>query len=269
MRVNRRNVVWGVICAAQCCFLSPCMAQDPPPVRDDKPAVQENSPPQVDDQPVKLVAEDSEWRSLFPKEGLGLWEVTDFGPGGTVRTEGDEWVLEAGEPLTGINLKKPAEFPRNDFEIELQCKRVEGSDFLCGLTFPVGEEYCSFIAGGWGGGLVGLSSINGMDASENSTSSYIEFKNGEWYKFRVRVDDTLVQAWIDDKEVIRQEREHYKFSTRIEVSVSQPLGLSAFRSMVAVKDFRWRALKAPAAAGTPSAENPAGGAKVQAVKPIE
>jgi len=81
-----------------------------------------------------------------------------------------------------------------------------------------------------------------MDASENSTSSYLGFDNGKWYKFRIRVDELEVRAWIDDKEVIRQERDGYEFSTRIEVYASQPLGLSVFRSTVAVKDFKWRPL---------------------------
>ena len=83
-----------------------------------------------------------------------------------------------------------------------------------------------------------------MDASENSTSSYLGFDNGQWYQFRVRVDDEYVRAWIDDKEVIRQERDQYEFSTRIEVYACRPLGLCVFQSTVAVKDFKWRPLTA-------------------------
>jgi len=182
------------------------------------------------------------WRPLLPEMGLEGWEITDFGTQGKVRRDAEQLILEMGDPLTGINLKKPAEFAKSNYEISLECQRIEGNDFLCGLTFPVGNEFCSFIAGGWGGGLVGLSSINGMDASENSTSSYLGFDNGKWYKFRIRVDELEVRAWIDDKEVIRQERDGYEFSTRIEVYASQPLGLSVFRSTVAVKDFKWRPL---------------------------
>lgn len=204
-------------------------------------------------EPPALIADGSEsqdkakkkeeaWRTLLPAMGLEGWEITDFGTQGKVRRDGEQLILEMGDPLTGINLKKPAEFAKSNYEISLECQRIEGNDFLCGLTFPVGDEFCSFIAGGWGGGLVGLSSINGMDASENSTSSYLGFDNGKWYKFRIRVDELEVRAWIDDKEVIRQERDGYEFSTRIEVYASQPLGLSVFRSTVAVKDFKWRPL---------------------------
>ena len=37
------------------------------------------------------------------------------------------------------------------------------------------------------GGVVGLSSIGGFDASENETTQFVEFKNGQWYKIRLRV----------------------------------------------------------------------------------
>ncbi len=211
----------------------------------------------------KSAKEEEGWRSLLPEKGLEGWEVTDFGSEGEVRREGEQLILEMGDPLTGINLKKPAEFAKTNYEVSVECQRMDGNDFLCGLTFPIGDEFCSFIAGGWGGGLVGLSSINGMDASENSSSSYTNFENGKWYKFRVRVDEQEVRAWIDDKQVIRQEREGYEFSTRIEVYPSQPLGLCVFRSTVAIKDFKWRPL--PKEKTDESTESPeAKGAKTDA-----
>ena len=58
--------------------------------------------------------------------------------------------------MTGITWTN--EVPTNNYEISLEAMRVEGSDFFCALTFPVGNDPCSFIVGGWGGGVVGLSS---------------------------------------------------------------------------------------------------------------
>jgi hypothetical protein len=180
------------------------------------------------------------WISLLPEKELDGWEVTDFYGHGEVKRNGDVLVFTPGKPLTGINYKK--EFPSEHFEIEMEARRIKGNDFLCGLTFPVGKGFCSFIGGGWGGGLVGLSSIDGSDASENSTSSNIDFKNGQWYKFRVLVDKEFVRGWVDDKEIFAQEREGHDFSTRIEVYASQPLGQCVFQSEVEVKNFRWRPL---------------------------
>jgi hypothetical protein len=192
------------------------------------------------------------WKSLIPKSGLEGWEITDFGGQGEVIRKESMLVLEMGEPLTGINYKKK-DFPTNNFEIELEAQRIEGNDFLCGLTFPVGKEFCSFIAGGWGGGVVGLSNVDGYDASENSTSTYHKFENGQWYKFRVAVDDEMIRGWIDDESFFQQEREHHEFSTRIEVYVCQPLGLCAFQSKVAIRNFRWRPIKSgsPTTAAAP------------------
>lgn len=182
------------------------------------------------------------WKAVLPEKGLEGWEITDFGSQGRVQREKELLVLEMGDPLTGINLKKLGDFPKDNFEIELECKRVEGNDFLCGLTFPVADEFCTFIAGGWGGGLVGLSSVNGFDASENSTASHFPLDNDQWYKFRVAVNKDFIKAWIGEKEVISQERENNEFSTRIEVFASQPLGLCVFQSTVEVRNFRWRPL---------------------------
>jgi hypothetical protein len=40
---------------------------------------------------------------------------------------------------------------------------------------------CTLICGGWGGTLVGLSSIDDLDASENPTATIKEFKEKTWY----------------------------------------------------------------------------------------
>lgn len=180
------------------------------------------------------------WKPLLGKDLEG-WTMTDFFRPGKVSRQGDIIIFEEGTPLTGITTERK-DFPTENFEIELQARRVTGNDFLCGLTFPVGKGFCTFIAGGWGGGLIGLSSVDGSDASENQTTGFHEFENGKWYKFKVSVDDQLVRGWIDGKEIFSQEREGRDFSTRIEVFACQPLGLCAFQSKVEIKDFRWRPL---------------------------
>ena len=81
--------------------------------------------------------------------------------------------------LTGVSYTN--ELPRIDYEVSLEAMKIDGSDFFCGLTFPVDNAFCSFIAGGWGGGVVGLSSIDGMDASENETTKYMKFDASRWY----------------------------------------------------------------------------------------
>jgi hypothetical protein len=187
------------------------------------------------------VTKKENWKPLLEADSLKGWEITNFGGEGTVdRIEG-VLKLGMGDPLTGITIKSK-DFPKENFEMRWKANRTEGSDFLVGVTFPVGGDHCSYIAGGWGGGLVGLSCIHGNDASENETSSFHNFKNNQWYSFRVRVDKTHVTAWLDEKEVARVEREPGKFSVRAEVLKSRPLGYCVFQSAVDVKDWEYRLL---------------------------
>ncbi len=181
------------------------------------------------------------WRPLFDGKSLEGWKKTEFGGEGEVRIEDGKLILDFGASMTGVTYQKP--FPKSNYEIRLEAMRVEGNDFFCGLTFPVAESHCSFIVGGWGGTVVGLSSIDGRDASENSTGQYREFKNGQWYKLRVRVTDDKIQCWIDDEQVIDQALEGVEISTRVEVNLNKPLGFATYDTRGALRNIAYRELK--------------------------
>lgn len=183
----------------------------------------------------------SDWKLLLPKEGLDGWEITNFGGEGKVENNDGVLLLDRGEPLTGIT-RLGKDFPTDNYELQWSAQRAEGSDFFAGVTFPVGKEHCSFICGGWGGGLIGISSINGNDASENETASYRNFKNGQWHQFKIRVDPTNITVWIDDEQILEVARANRKFSVRAEVMRSRPLGYCVFQSKVFVKDWQYRTL---------------------------
>ena len=72
-------------------------------------------------------------------------------------------------------------FPKTNYELRLEAMRADGHDFFAGITFPVNDSHCSWIVGGWGGSIVGLSSLDDMDASENDTSISRNFQTGRWY----------------------------------------------------------------------------------------
>lgn len=192
------------------------------------------------DPPAKEKPKEPQWTSLFDGKELGKWKSTDFGGQGEVKVEKGELILEMGEPLTGVTWQKKEEIPTDNFEITLEAMKLKGDDFFCGLTFPVRKSYCSLICGGWGGGVVGISSINNFDASENETTKYQEFKKDKWYKVRVRVADDKIQAWVDDDQLVDVELKDKKISTRFEVDISQPLGISAYRTKAALRNIKIR-----------------------------
>jgi len=178
---------------------------------------------------------------LFDGKSLEGWKATKFGGEGEVEVEDGQIILRAGNPLTGITWT--GEPPTMDYEISLEAKRVNGSDFFCGLTFPVGDKPCTFVVGGWGGGVIGLSSLDGFDASENETTRYQEFENGKWHKIRVRVTKDKIEAWLDDKQMADVETEGRRISIRPEVELSRPLGISSFSTTAALRDIKVKRLE--------------------------
>ena len=186
-------------------------------------------------------AAEPEWVSLFDGKALGKWKVTDFAGHADVLIKDGEILLPQGGDMTGINLEAaPATM---GYELEVQAKRVEGDDFFCGLTFPVGDKCVSLILGGWGGSVVGISNVNGENASENETTQYRNFKKGQWYLIRVRVTKAKIEAWIDKDQVVDLDTEGKSLDMRIgEIESSKPLGIATWRTAGALKDLRWRKL---------------------------
>jgi hypothetical protein len=178
---------------------------------------------------------------LFDGKTLTNWEPSKFHGQGTVTIENGDIILGSGKDLTGITWSGPA-LPSTNYELTLQARRLEGRDFFAGVTFPVGDSFCSLILGGWGGTMVGLSSINGIDASENSTSQSIDFEMQRWYDIRIRVTPEKIYSWLDGKHIIEQPLKGNQISVRIEVEPSQPLGIASWRTKAGLKDIRLRRL---------------------------
>jgi len=181
------------------------------------------------------------WTRLFDGVSLKNWAETDFGGQGKVEVRDGTLILGQGGDLTGVTWAG-GEFPTMNFEISLQAARIEGQDFFCGMTFPVKDSFCSLIVGGWAGSIVGLSSVDDLDASENETTRSIDFENGRWYTIQLRVTDDAIEAWIDGQPVIRQALAGREISIRPEVGLSCPFGIASWRTKAALRDIRLRTL---------------------------
>lgn len=184
---------------------------------------------------------DEGWISLFDGRTLGQWKVTDFGGHGEVEVKDNQIILPLGAELTGINYS--GDLPAIDYEVRLEAMNLAGSDFFCGLTFPVEKSFCSLIVGGWGGGVVGLSSIDGRDASENETTKFMKFDHHKWYRIRLRVTAPKIEAWIDDEKVIDVEIAGRKIGLRLgPIEESKPFGIAAWQTTAALRNIQLRRL---------------------------
>ena len=140
------------------------------------------------------------WIPLFNGKDLTGWEETDYAGRGKVLVKNGELHIENGLVITGVTFTNKTILPKTNYEITYQAKKVNGSDFFALLTFPVGDKHASFVTGGWGGAVTGVSSINSMDASENNTTIYLKYNKDQWYTFRLRVTPENLSVWMNPKE---------------------------------------------------------------------
>lgn len=173
---------------------------------------------------------------LFDGKSLEHWRIVDIhecARHGKVSAEDGAIVLHTGNPMTGIAYRKVP--PRANYEMSFDARRVDGFDFFCGLTFPVGKSYCSLILGGWGGNVVGLSNVDNAAADENETTHFIDFKKGKWYRFRLRVTPEKIELWMDKEKIIDLKTKNHAFSIWWEQEPVRPLGFSAWRTTGALR----------------------------------
>jgi hypothetical protein len=187
------------------------------------------------------------WRELFDGKALGGFAVTDFGGQGEVAVRDGRLVLGMGSPLTGVTWT--GQPPAGSYELEVTAARLDGSDFFCGLTFPVGEDHLTLVLGGWGGSLCGLSSLDGNDAAHNDTRCLRQFADGTEYTVRLAVATDRVEASLDGRPLCRIDPRRHRLGLRPEVSLCRPLGFASFQTVAAVRTLRWRPL--PPGAGQP------------------
>lgn len=162
--------------------------------------------------------------------------------GGEVSVTDEGWLrLNWSETLTGA--KWTGAQPVPPFEIELEARRVDGTDFFCGLTFPArgGGECVTLVVGGWGGGLVGISSIDGRDASENETTLRRSFEVGRWYQIHLGCAGDRIRVRIDGETVIDADVSGKTLSLRPgPIAVCAPFGLATWQSTGELRNIRWR-----------------------------
>jgi len=178
--------------------------------------------------------------SLFNGKTLDGWKITQYGTEGPVLVSDGKLVLNYGDGCTGVTWER--DFPKVNYEVTLEARRTVGNDFFCGITFPVNDEFCSLIVGGWGGPVVGLSSIDGNDAAHNLTQILKKFDKNVWYKIKLHVTGEKIIAWIDDEKLVDFSYPGHRLSLRAEVQLSKPFGLFTWQTTGEIRNIRMQQL---------------------------
>lgn len=188
---------------------------------------------------------------LFDGSSLDDWEARDAGGSGSVEIKGKDMIIGTGESITGVVYKRAKDLPVTNYEITLEAQRLEGVDFFCGLTFPVGspKTCATLVLGGWGGSVTGISSIDGMDASENQTGHYRKFDNNKWYAVKLRVTPANISVWVGEEKVIDVDIEGKKIGVRAgPIEDYLPLSLTTYATTAGIRNVKLTPLAAEAEA---------------------
>ncbi len=180
--------------------------------------------------------------SLFNGTDLSGWKITNFGTEGPIQAVSGSIVINMGDGCSGITWTN--DFPNVNYEVNLEARRTAGNDFFCGLTFPVNEDFCSFIVGGWGGPVLGLSCIDGLDAGDNETNTMKRFDKNVWYKIKLQVTSEKIIAWIDNEKLIDFNYTGRKLSVRPEVELSKPFGICTWITSAELRNIWVREIQA-------------------------
>ena len=187
-------------------------------------------------------------QSLFDGKTLTGWKDSGFAGAGEVtvdpnfKGQGPVIRIDAGQSLSGLTFTNAV--PKTNFEITLEALKVQGNDFFIGLTFPVGEAHATLVLGGWGGATTGISSIDGLDASENDTTKFLGYEKDKWFRIRMKVTPAKLETWINDEKVVDQDLKDRRISMRFgEIESSVPLGIATYQTTTVVRSVQIKSVQ--------------------------
>jgi hypothetical protein len=218
-----------------CCGLAACLLAscDQPKSVGPAPAAPAPAAPAVTEAP---------WIS---GDTLGDWQPLDLPSQAKVNVENGELHLGRGDGVSGVKYIGKRPIPVVDYELTWEGKKVDGVDFFAAVTFPVRDlsTCATFINGGWGGGVTGISCIDDLAANENNTTALVTYEDGKWYRFRLQVSAEMMTAYVDDKQVLKTLIKDKKISLRSgDIEACAPFGFASYMTKGAVRNIQFRKL---------------------------
>jgi len=171
--------------------------------------------------------------NLLSADHLEYWKPSQLAGQGATEIGNDQIELEFGYTMTGVIYS--GDFPRNNYRVTYQARRLDGTDFFGTVTFPVGDSHCSFVLGGWGGATIGLSNLDGEDASRNETSQIVSLDDGQWHRVAIEVRLPRIQVELNGEPVVQVDTTGRKVDIRPDVAACRPFGFCAYETRAAIR----------------------------------
>jgi hypothetical protein len=180
---------------------------------------------------------------LLAENRREAWSAAGIPDQGAVRVTASQLEIDAGKPMSGARFSGWVgdPFPATDYRIEYSAMRTGGRDIFGMVTFPVGDldTHATFVIGGWGGTVTGISNIDFSDANENQTRGELPFENDRWYHVTIEVRPDVLRAWVDDRLVVNVSIKGRHISLRPGyVDHCLPFGFATWGSSAALREIR-------------------------------
>ena len=178
------------------------------------------------------------WKSFFDGKTLDGWRTME--PDCNVYAQDGQLIFEAGGMGTSIAWTRA--FPRVDYELSVEARRLEGSGAFCHIAFPVDATHCFLVVGGMGN-IVALDQVDKLDMHGNETTTRVDFEQGRWYTVRLRVTRERVVVWLDDRKVIDLSGAADRLSLPFAWKGLTPFGVGTWQTKAAMRHIKLRRLR--------------------------
>ncbi|NQT86975.1 DUF1080 domain-containing protein, partial [bacterium] len=134
------------------------------------------------------------------------------------------------------------------YEVALEVMNTSKPNTV-GIVVPIGRAQCLLTAGGWDGGIAGLTTVDDRWGNDNPTTHRMQFPRDEWYRVRLRVTERKVQAWVGAAKVFDIARAGHVFALPTDRDPLRPFGIETWAQSAKVRNIVMRRVQQPDEAG--------------------
>ena len=177
------------------------------------------------------------WSNLFDGRTLDGWRKVEKGC--NVHAQDEQLIFEMKHMSTSIAWNRA--FPRVDYEVSVEARRLEGNGAFCHIAFPVNATHCFLVVGGMGN-IVALDQVDKLNMYGNETTTRMDFEQERWYTIRLRVTREHVVVWLDDRKVIDLSGAADRLSIPFAWQGLIPFGVGTWETKAAMRNIKLRRL---------------------------